>query len=175
MKKQMVIAGVAAMAVSSMLFAAGCNCCAGRDKKQGEEVCASGVCAMKTSEGGVVEAKAQQAEVTRASFIHDGVPLIGFETLKALASTNAPIAIVDARSGKWYDGTRIKGAVQYTEDFEKNHPDKNQIIVVYCSNYKCPASVKVAKELIAKGYTNVLDYKGGLQEWLDMKMEVEKD
>lgn len=44
-------------------------------------------------------------------------------------------------------------------------PDKNELIVVYCSNFICTASTGAARKLQSMGYTNVLDFKGGKQDW----------
>ncbi len=44
-------------------------------------------------------------------------------------------------------------------------PDKNQLIVVYCSGFLCSASTNVTKKLQSMGYANVLDYKGGKDDW----------
>ncbi len=44
-------------------------------------------------------------------------------------------------------------------------PDKSQCIVVYCSDFLCTASTGAARFLQSMGYTNILDYKGGKQDW----------
>ncbi|MDD4900406.1 MAG: rhodanese-like domain-containing protein [Candidatus Omnitrophica bacterium] len=42
---------------------------------------------------------------------------------------------------------------------------KDEKIVVYCASFQCTASTQAAQELINLGFTNVLDYKGGLQDF----------
>ena len=44
-------------------------------------------------------------------------------------------------------------------------PDKNEKIVVYCSNFICTASTGATRKLQSMGYTDVLDYKGGKEDW----------
>ncbi len=50
------------------------------------------------------------------------------------------------------------------ETVEANIP-KDAEIVVYCTNYECPQSTLAAQKLAALGYTNVVVYKGGIEEW----------
>jgi rhodanese-related sulfurtransferase len=38
-------------------------------------------------------------------------------------------------------------------------------IIVYCTNFDCPQSHMAAEKLTALGFTHVLVYEGGLQEW----------
>lgn len=45
--------------------------------------------------------------------------------------------------------------------------DKNQAIIVYCSDYLCQASTGLSRKLQEMGYTNVMDYKGGKKDWAD--------
>jgi len=44
-------------------------------------------------------------------------------------------------------------------------PDKEQKIVVYCSGFLCTASSGSARMLQQMGYKNVLDFKGGKEDW----------
>lgn len=44
-------------------------------------------------------------------------------------------------------------------------PDKQQLIVVYCSDFLCTASTGAARFLQSMGYVHVLDYKGGKDDW----------
>ena len=44
-------------------------------------------------------------------------------------------------------------------------PDKNQCVVVYCSDFLCTASTGAARFLQSMGYKYILDYKGGKQDW----------
>jgi rhodanese-related sulfurtransferase len=42
---------------------------------------------------------------------------------------------------------------------------KNKKIVVYCASEQCDASTRAAATLEGAGFTNVFDYKGGLDAW----------
>lgn len=51
---------------------------------------------------------------------------------------------------------------------------KDAEIVVYCAGPQCPASRNAAEKLTTLGYTNVLAYEGGLEEWKQAGYEIEK-
>ncbi len=50
------------------------------------------------------------------------------------------------------------------DDFEKRFAKKKEI-VVYCASSECDASPRVARKLAERGFTEVRDYEGGLQDW----------
>ncbi len=92
--------------------------------------------------------------------------------LKKLVDVKTPLVLVDARSGKWDDGKRIPGAIAVAPDASAETiaealPDKDQLIVTYCSNLKCPASKVLSESLIKLGYKNVLKYPEGIQGWIE--------
>lgn len=95
--------------------------------------------------------------------------------LKALQSAKVPMVLIDARSGKYDDGNRIPGAIAIKnctgscwtkpETYKNIVKSKNALVVTYCGASKCPLSSMVAGKLRAAGYTNVIEYKGGLADW----------
>ena len=46
-------------------------------------------------------------------------------------------------------------------------PERNAEIVVYCATPSCTASEAAAEKLVGLGYSNVKDYAGGKQDWID--------
>ena len=52
---------------------------------------------------------------------------------------------------------------------------KDREIIVYCANYDCPQSHMAAEKLAGFGFTNVLVYEGGVQEWFDRGNEILND
>ncbi len=46
-------------------------------------------------------------------------------------------------------------------------PKKDEPIVTYCGGVNCPSSKQAAEKLASLGYTNVLAFEGGLQEWTE--------
>lgn len=98
---------------------------------------------------------------------------INTKDLKNLIETKATIIILDARSKEWDDGRRIPGATSLVFDaspslYEQAIPNKNTLIAVYCGGPQCPAGPKLAENLVTAGYTNVVEYSGGIQEWADI-------
>jgi len=58
---------------------------------------------------------------------------------------------------------------------EKELPDKNKEIIVYCASKTCQASPNAAKKLEEMGYTNVIDFEDGLAGWQDAGYKFEED
>jgi rhodanese-related sulfurtransferase len=102
--------------------------------------------------------------------------LISKEVLLELMKKNDGLVIVDVLSPENYANGHIKGAINIPLaqlDKSLDSLKKYKTIVVYCASYKCQASVKAAKLLMKHGFTNVLDYKGGIKEWFENKLPVE--
>ncbi len=79
--------------------------------------------------------------------------------------------IVDARSPKFDDGNRIPGAKYLPHTTSEKEivaalPNREQIVVVYCTGLKCPASKNLCEKLIKLNYTNVWRYSEGIDGWL---------
>lgn len=104
---------------------------------------------------------------------HSDIPYISVQEL-AMPKTKAKI--LDARSVEEYKVSHIKDAVFV--DFENFNlkkttqlfPDKNEIIVVYCSIGV--RSAKIAQQLKDEGYTNVFNLYGGIFEWKNNNFSV---
>jgi rhodanese-related sulfurtransferase len=48
-------------------------------------------------------------------------------------------------------------------------------LILYCSGYGCEDSFILAERLLAEGYHDVRVFEGGLPEWLDAGLPVEKE
>lgn len=101
------------------------------------------------------------------SLINKSVPLITSGELDTLIASNNDLVILDTRSVKEYEVSKIGNArfIDY-DDFEpemvKDIP-KDQQIVVYCSvGYR---SEKIGEKLQQLGYKNVLNLFGGIFDW----------
>ena len=96
---------------------------------------------------------------------------INTSALKALVNSGVPLTLVDARTGKYDDGRRIGKAITLSPEAKDDAiasalPSKDALIVTYCVNTKCPASVILAKKLTGMGYTRVLEYPQGIEGWV---------
>ena len=86
---------------------------------------------------------------------------------QALMDRESGYIIIDARTQEEYDEGYISGAIlipeyEIADRAEKELPDKNQLILVYCRSGR--RSKIAAEELVKLGYTNVKEF-GGIIEW----------
>lgn len=92
---------------------------------------------------------------------------ISHEEAKRLMDTETDYVIVDARTQEEFDQGHIEGAVlipeyEISERAEKELPNKNQLILVYCRSGR--RSKIAAEALVELGYTNVKEF-GGIMDW----------
>ena len=97
--------------------------------------------------------------------------------LKSLVASGVSLTLVDARTPQYDDGKRIPGALTLPAGSSESEvasvlPDKDALIVAYCSNLKCPASAMLADQLVSLGYKNVVKYPEGLAGWIDAGQSV---
>ena len=86
---------------------------------------------------------------------------------KALMDSESGYIIIDARTQEEYDVGHIPGAIlvpeyEIADRAEKELPDKDQLILVYCRSGR--RSKIAAEELVKLGYTNVKEF-GGIIDW----------
>ena len=86
---------------------------------------------------------------------------------KALMDSESGYVILDAREQDEYDEGHIPGAIlipygEIADRAEKELPDKDQLILVYCRSGR--RSKIAAEELVKLGYTNVKEF-GGIIDW----------
>lgn len=95
-----------------------------------------------------------------------GVPYI---TVEELAMPKTEVILLDSREPKEFKVSHLKGATCVGYDnfditsVEKQYPNKNEKIVVYCS--LGIRSETVGEKLKKAGYTNVHNLYGGIFEW----------
>ena len=92
---------------------------------------------------------------------------ISGEEAKVLMDRESGYIILDARTQEEYDEGHIPGAIMIPEyeiadRAEKEFPDKDQLILVYCRSGR--RSKIAAEELVKLGYTNVKEF-GGIIDW----------
>ena len=86
---------------------------------------------------------------------------------KALMDSESGYIIIDARTQEEYDQGHIPGAIlipeyEIADRAEKELPDKDQLILVYCRSGR--RSKIAAENLVKLGYTNVKEF-GGIIDW----------
>lgn len=89
--------------------------------------------------------------------------------------------IIDARVEDLYRDAHIPGAISLpmadmdpeVESLKRNiAPDRT--LIVYCSGYGCPDSFDLGVRLLEEGFRDVRVYEGGLPEWRDHGLPIEK-
>ncbi|HUH17237.1 MAG TPA: rhodanese-like domain-containing protein [Methylomirabilota bacterium] len=90
------------------------------------------------------------------------------ELHQRMASHDRPV-LVNALAREAFDRERIPGSISIpVGDAMRLAGDvlaKDQPVVVYCSSRSCTASPTLAQKLVDVGFTEVLDFEGGVEEW----------
>ncbi len=102
-----------------------------------------------------------------AAYCQSGVE-ISTEDLKAILS-GGKTQVFDVRPAAEFAVSHIPGCTNiYENDLEqiiKACPNPAEEIVLYCNGPYCHKSIRVAEQLIAKGYSNVKRFQHGLPVW----------
>ena len=89
------------------------------------------------------------------------------EQAKTIMDTEKDYIIIDARTEEEFSEGHIENAIlipeyEIAERAEKELPDKEQLILVYCRSGR--RSKIASEELVKLGYTNVKEF-GGIIDW----------
>lgn len=89
------------------------------------------------------------------------------------------VQLVEALPSMYFRKAHLPGAVnippdQVDELAPKLLPDHDAAVVVYCQDFECQASTKVAHRLIELGYSDVADYEGGKEDWMEAGLDTER-
>lgn len=71
----------------------------------------------------------------------------------------------DYFNGEMIPGSRRVPLDKIGHEVHEAKLSKESKIVVYCAGPKCPQSAMSAQKLMDLGFTNVIAYEGGLEEW----------
>src|SRR3954452_17066769 len=91
---------------------------------------------------------------------------------------NGDVVVVETLGPQYFEDAHLPGAVNipHTEVARlapELLPDKDATIVTYCSNTACQNSHAAAAQLKSLGYTDVLRYTEGKQDWVEAGLPVE--
>jgi polyisoprenoid-binding protein YceI len=88
-----------------------------------------------------------------------------------LGKPNQPL-VIDVLPEEEYEAAHLPGAknacvfnVSFLDDVRKLASDKSKPLVLYGASLHDLASATAAEKLMAAGYTQVTDYRGGLEDW----------
>lgn len=85
------------------------------------------------------------------------------------------LAIVNVLDPDLYNDCHIDGSINVPfEQLEHfvSHLDPDTHVVLYCSNYKCTASIFGARMLKKMGFTHVWAYEAGIAGWYQQKLPI---
>jgi rhodanese-related sulfurtransferase len=103
------------------------------------------------------------------------VPTIDREALRAKLEGGAPFKLAMAASDFGFRAKHIPGSLHLQAHGHEGFSglQKDDDIVVYCSNLDCNASKAAIKKLLELGYRKVSHYPGGLIDWEAAGLPVE--
>ncbi len=96
---------------------------------------------------------------------------ITIEKILEMQHNKADFKIVEVLPESAYNEEHIKDAINIPAEKlgeqASEQLNKDETIIVYCSNYACNASPAAAKKLTSMGYKNVYDFSAGKKGWKD--------
>jgi rhodanese-related sulfurtransferase len=98
--------------------------------------------------------------------------------IQELLDAGTDVQFVETLRAEHFDLGHLPGAVHlHFEAVEEQAasvlPDKDALIVTYCSNAACQNSRIAAEKLAKLGYSNVRRYEAGKQDWTDAGLALE--
>lgn len=93
------------------------------------------------------------------------------DELKKMMDSGNALIILDARTKDRDDKNRLPGShfLPYNSpdaEIKALIPNQDAVIVVYCSNIRCPESTFLSERLATLGYKHVYKYPEGLNDWI---------
>ncbi len=99
---------------------------------------------------------------------------ISREELQAKLASDDQFKLVMVLSDWHFRAMHIPGSIQINQlDEALEMLDKDEEIVVYCTNPVCLSSQYAYRLLVENGYTNVRRYSGGIEEWYAAGLPIE--
>ncbi len=102
------------------------------------------------------------------------------EELELMRNANVIFTLIDARPHDDFKKEHIPGALSIPFDHLGKHLDlmkqrrRTDTFITYCSDLECEASEVAAKKLEKYGFKNVLELRGGLEDWKKAGYPTEK-
>lgn len=98
--------------------------------------------------------------------------------LTTMLDDNEDFTLVETLPRDMFNDYHLPGAVNiplddsFQQNVRQHFPDTSKTIVVYCKDKTCNASEKAAQKLEELGYTDVLDYAAGKEDWKQANLQV---
>lgn len=89
--------------------------------------------------------------------------------LAMLVRSDIDMVLIDARGPaegiSFIPGSKLLAVKSTASEVAEVIPDKRSLVVTYCADLHCPASMEMYKHLKNLGYENVIDYPDGIEGW----------
>ncbi len=109
-----------------------------------------------------------------AALGRDRIGTIGRDEFKAQLDRNDDFKLIMALNRWAFDAKHIPGSLHFDDpDDLYSSLQKEDEIIVYCSNVDCLSSVALYRALVERGYRNVRRYAGGLLDWEEAGLTLE--
>ena len=109
------------------------------------------------------------------------VTIVSAEEAIDMILANPELVVIDSRKKTEYLKGHIEGSINILntklkpEDLERVCPDKTKEILFYCNGTRCLRSTDSIKKAKGWGYTNLIWFRGGWQEWTEKRLPVVTD
>ena len=92
---------------------------------------------------------------------------------------DATILVVEALPLMYFRKVHLPGAVNVPpQEVDRLAPlllpDLDAAIALYCQDFSCPSSSEVATHLVELGYTGVVEYEAGKEDWIGAGLPTER-
>ena len=92
------------------------------------------------------------------------------QELNNLIINKKQFTLLDCRGVDYFNFEHLPHAInlrwKYVEDKASTLlPSKDKLIITSCDGFTCNSSIRCFQNLVKMGYTNILEYSGGLADW----------
>ena len=107
------------------------------------------------------------------------IPNISIEELRAELAAGTITEFWNVLTDRYFSGELIPGSRRVPLDqvgrhVSREHTPNDAVIVVYCASVDCPQSGAAAEKLVTMGFTNVREFHGGLREWRENGLPLDR-
>ena len=105
-----------------------------------------------------------------------GLKTISPDALHRLMQSSEPVSVIDVNSPQSWMKAHVPGAKNLDPvDYKDSDlpPDKNGVVVFYCSNPMCRKAPNAARRAKKIGYSNVRVMSAGISGWLASNLPTE--
>ena len=110
-----------------------------------------------------------------------GVTIVSADEVVEMILSNQSLIIIDSRKTEEFKKGHIEGAISLPntnlieDDIKNISADKSMTFLFYCNGIRCLRSSDSLYKIKAWGYTNLMWFRGGWNEWIENRLPVLAD